>query len=387
MPPESEKSMKYRKFGKTGEQISPLGFGCMRFPQYENGKGETLVDEDKTAEMIHRAHALGVNYFDTAPRYCNAQSEAALGRAVKPFRKEVLLSTKVSVDTLTSTDGYRRALEQSLKNLDTDHVDFYHFWGINKQEFDEKILPLHLLEEAQKCKEEGLIRHISFSFHDHASVIRYIIDGAEARGVPMESMLVQYNLLDRANEEMIAYAHQKGLGTVAMGPVAGGRLAAPTDLYQKLTGKAPIATYELAFKFVLGNPSLDCALSGMETVEMAEQNCALVSNGAPLSEEEWQAMGEAMENLKKFSDLYCTGCRYCQPCPAGIDIPFLFGNFTNYNVYGLKEHAVKTFRRYADEQKKPTLKDCKNCGFCEKHCPQHLKIREQLARVESILKA
>ena len=96
-------------------------------------------------------------------------------------------------------------------------------------------------------------------------------------------------------------------------------------------------------------------------------------------------MGESMENLKKFSDLYCTGCRYCQPCPAGIDIPYLFGNYTNYNVYGLKDHAKKVFNRYANEEKKPTIKDCKNCGFCEKHCPQHLKIRDQLRRVEEIL--
>ena len=377
--------MQYRDFGKTGERISRLGFGCMRFPQYENGDGKKLVDLDKTAEMIRLAYQQGVNYFDTAPRYCDSLSEDALGRAVKGFRDNILLSTKVPVGDLKSADDYRRALEKSLKNLNTDHVDFYHFWGINRHCFDHEILPMGLLEAAAKCKEEGLIRHISFSFHDEPTAIKHIIDGAEARGIPMESMLVQYNLLDRANEEMIAYAHEKGLGTVAMGPVAGGRLAAPTDLYRKLTGKEPIATYELAFKFVLGHPGLDCALSGMENNEMVEQNSALVANSTPLTPEEWQTMGESMENLKKFSDLYCTGCRYCQPCPAGIDIPYLFGNYTNYNVYGLKDHAKKVFNRYANEEKKPTIKDCKNCGFCEKHCPQHLKIRDQLRRVEEIL--
>jgi len=376
--------VKYRDFGKTGEKISQLGFGCMRFPQYKDADGKPHVDCDKTTDMLRRAYELGVNYFDTAPRYCDSLSEDALGRAVKPFRDKILLSTKVSVGDLKSAADYRRALEKSLKNLDTDHVDFYHFWGINRRCFDTEILPMGLLEEAQRCKEEGLLRHISFSFHDEPTAIKHIIDGAEERGIPMESMLVQYNLLDRANEEMLTYAASHGLGTVAMGPVAGGRLAAPTDLYSKLTGKAPIATYELAFKFVLGNPSLNCALSGMETREMVEQNCALVSGDTGLSEEEWRDMGEAMENLKKFSDLYCTGCRYCQPCPAGIDIPYLFGNFTNYNVYGLKEHAKKMFHRYVDEGKH-TLKDCKNCGFCEKHCPQHLQIREQLARVEKIL--
>lgn len=378
--------MKYRDFGKTGEKISQLGFGCMRFPQYKNDKGENLVDEEKTAAMIRRAYELGVNYFDTAPRYCDSRSEAALGRAVKPFRNEILLSTKISVDAIKNPDDYRRALEQSLTRMETDYVDFYHFWGINRRCFDEEILPRDLLKAARAAKEEGLIRHISFSFHDHPSAIQHIIDGAEAQGIPMESMLVQYNLLDRANEEMIAYASEKGLGTVAMGPVAGGRLAAPTDLYRKLTGKDPIATYELAFKFVLGHPSLNCALSGMESLEMVEQNCALMSSDdLALTSEEWQAMGESMENLKKFSDLYCTGCRYCQPCPAGIDIPYLFGNYTNYNVYGLTDHAKKTFRKYVEDGK-ATVKDCKNCGFCEKHCPQHLAIRDQLRRIEEILK-
>ncbi len=376
--------MNYRQFGSTGQQISALGFGCMRFPEYEKN-GKKFVDTDKVDEMIAEGYARGINYFDTAPSYCNGNSEAALGHAVKNFRDKILLSTKFPTEVAKKPGDYRRQLESSLKRLGTDHIDFYHFWGIDKEIYDGIMLAQNLLEDARKAREEGLIRHISFSFHDDPSVIRYIIDTSEERGVPMESMLCQYNLLDRSNEQMMAYARSRGLGTVAMGPVGGGRLAAPTELYARLTGRASIPTYELAFKFVLGNPDLNCALSGMQTLEMVQQNTALASGSISFSQEEWKQLGDAMEDLKKFSELYCTGCRYCQPCPAGIDIPAIFNMYTYYNVYGLTDHAQKMYERYVEKGGKLS-EACLNCGKCEKKCPQHLLIREQMKKVESVFK-
>ncbi len=374
--------MNYRKFGNTGEMISALGFGCMRFPEYEKD-GEHFVDQDKVNEMIATAFRKGVNYFDTAPYYCNKNSEAALGEAVKDFRDKILISTKIPLETVNKPGDYRRQLEGSLKRLGTDHIDFYHFWGINRGSFDNIIMKQDLLADAQKAKEEGLIRHISFSFHDDPLAIKHIIDTSIERGIPMESMLCQYNLIDRSNEEMLAYAQSKGLGTVAMGPVGGGRLAAPTELTAKLTNNSSLATYALAFKFCLGNPDLNCALSGMQTLEMVEQNTDLASDSTAFSEEEWKQLGESLETLKKFNDLYCTGCKYCQPCPAGINIPQIFNMYTYHNVYGLKDHAKKMFNDYVAKEGK-LLKDCYNCGKCERACPQHLKIREELAKVESI---
>lgn len=375
--------MNYRDFGKTGEKISALGFGCMRFPEYSEGENH-FVDQDKVDEMIAHAYENGVNYFDTAPYYCHKNSEAALGHAVKGFRDKILISTKCPLGEGMTADGYREKLEQSLKKLDMPYIDFYHFWGISKDEFDNIIIPGGLLEAAAKAKEEGLIRHISFSFHDDPSAIKYIIDSSEERGVKMESILCQYNLLDRSNEEMIKYAHEKGLGTIAMGPVGGGRLAAPTDLYAKLTGKPSIATYELAFKFCLGNPNLNCALSGMQDLDMVNKNIRVASDEAAFSEAEWEQLGAAMEEVKKFSELYCTGCKYCQPCPAEIDIPRIFEMWTYYNVYGLKDHAKHMMKKYVEKDGK-TFADCKQCGLCEKKCPQHLAIREHLEKVCKIL--
>ncbi|MBR4082927.1 MAG: aldo/keto reductase [Lachnospiraceae bacterium] len=376
--------MNYRKFGNTGEEISALGFGCMRFPELEVD-GKKIVDLDKTDEMLAKAYEQGVNYFDTAPYYCNSNSEAALGHGVKAFREKVLLSSKFPTEVAKKPGDFRRQLETTLKRLDTEYLDFYHFWGINKGSFDNIMMKQDLLKDAQLAKEEGLIRHISFSFHDAPEVIKYIIDTSESYGVPMESMLVQYNLLDRSNEEMLTYAQSKGLGTVAMGPVGGGRLAAPTELYAKLTGEKSVPTYELAFKFVLGNPDLNCALSGMENLDMVMKNTALAAGSTSFSEEEWKKLGDAMEQIKKFSELYCTGCKYCQPCPVGIEIPRIFNMFTYHNVYGLTDHAKHMFKDYVEKGGK-LREACVNCGMCENKCPQHLKIREELDKVEAIFR-
>ena len=376
--------MNYRDFGKTGEKISALGFGCMRFPEYKDGD-KSYVEQEKVDEMLSYAYENGVNYFDTAPHYCNHNSEAAVGHAVKEFRDKILISTKCPMDADLTGDKYRALLERSLNRLGTDHIDFYHFWGINRDKFDNLIIKNNLLEAAARAKEEGLIRHISFSFHDDASVIKHIVDTSEKAGVRMESMLCQYNLLDRSNEEMIKYVNEKGLGTIAMGPVGGGRLAAPTDLYSKLTGKPSIATYELAFKFCLGNPNLNCALSGMQDIDMVRKNIKVASDNAAFSAEEWQQLGKAIEEIKKFSELYCTGCKYCQPCPADINIPRIFEMFTYYNVYGLKEHARNMMRDYLSHDGK-TFESCMDCGLCERKCPQQLEIRKNLDMVFKLLK-
>ena len=371
--------MQYREFGNTGVSVSSLGFGCMRFPEIQLADGSWLVDQEKTTEMLMEAYNLGVNYFDTAFFYCHENSEISVGKALKPIRDKVYISTKCPMDLVKKPEDYDAMLEKSLAKLDTDYVDFYHFWAINQKVFEEKILGMGLLERAKALKAQGKIRHISFSFHDTPEALKFIIDN----GPGLETVLLQYNLLDRSNEEMIAYARQKGLGVAVMGPVGGGRLAAPTGLSQKL-GAGNFATYELAMRFVLGNPNVCVALSGMQTVEMVRQNAAVASLECPMTEEQWKQAGEAMENLKKFSDLYCTGCGYCQPCPKGIQIPRIFLIYTYYNVYGLKEAAKNAWKGYM-QNPGITSADCANCGYCEKKCPQHLKIRELLKKAEETL--
>ena len=377
--------MIYRKFGNTGEKVSVIGFGCMRLPEIEQD-GKWSMDQEKIDEMLSYAYEHGINYFDSAPYYCHHHSEEAVGHAVKPFRDKVLLSTKLPGGDVKKPEDMWKFLEQSLTRLQTDHVDFYHVWGTNYNAFKAEIVERGVIPELRKAKEQGMVRHVSFSFHDKHENIKKIIELAEAEGLPMESMLVQYNMLDRGVEDMLVYANgEKGLGTVAMGPVGGGRLAARTKFTDALAGDTGLTSYELAFRFVLGNPNLCCALSGMRNLDNVKANCAIGESDKPLSEEEWRQIGEAVERLRKFSDLYCTGCGYCQPCPKGIDIPYIFDQFTHYNVYGLPENAKNGFRHYVEQRHGATSKDCINCGKCERSCPQKLEIRKQLKRVEEIL--
>ena len=375
-----EGKMKYRDFGNTGLKISQLGFGCMRLPEIEKD-GKWYIDEDKAIPMLHRGYELGINYFDTAVGYCHENSQRAVGKAIKSFRDKILLSTKLPLWGDFKTSDFMRILNQSLERLDTPYIDFYHFHGINKGSFDDKIMPLGLMDEARKAIDQGLIKHISFSFHDNADNMQYIID----RGEIFSSVLFQYNLLDRSNEKAMEYAHSKGLGTVIMGPVAGGRLAAPSGLSERLLGTKNEATPELAMRFVLGNPNVSCGLSGMTNMEMVEQNAKIGDLEVPMTEADWNKAIVMMDELKKFSDLYCTGCEYCMPCPQGINIPYVFNCYTYHNVYGMTKLAKDMYSRVGDDRHGSKVSECINCGACMEKCPQHIEIPEKLKVVDAAL--
>lgn len=372
--------MNYRKMGNTNEMISLLGFGCMRLPEYEQ-EGKWFIDEAKAIAMLQMAYQQGVNYFDSAPYYCHSNSEIVLGKALKEYREKVFLSTKLPLNEVNDKSDFWRLLKKSLLRLDTDYFDFYHFWALNRQTFHNKVLKYNLIEEALEAKKQGLIKHLSFSFHDEPEVIKEIID----QGKHFSSMLVQYNLLDRKNEEMIEYAYKKGLGVVIMGPVGGGRLASPSNSFgQKLTIKTQ-STYELAFKFVLSNPYVTCALSGMEDINMVNKNIEVVSDFNCLMKDELETIDEALVNLKKFSDLYCTGCKYCIDCPSNIQIHHLFQLYTYYNVYGLEEYAKIAYDKYYKDNTKGQISNCQECGLCESVCPQKLNIIKELKKVHQVL--
>lgn len=353
----------------------------MRLPEIEINE-KWYIDEGKALPLLFKGYESGINYFDSAPYYCHKNSEHAMGKALKSVRDKVKLTTKLPISDVKKPSDMRRFLENSLENMDTTYIDFYHFWGLNKGSLED-IKKNDLFNEARKAKEEGLIRHLSFSFHDAPENMIDIIDAGE--GI-FESVLCQYNLLDRANEKSIAYAKKKGLGVAAMGPVAGGRLAAPTELYKKLTGKESIATYELALRFVLGNENISIALSGMQDIDMLEKNLAIANLETYMNKEEWDKVGSAMGEIKRFSELYCTGCNYCQPCPQNIIIPKIFNMYTYHNVYGLSAAAKKEFEEYKKDPQKGALPDaCVECGICEAKCPQKLNIRKELKRVVKVL--
>ena len=391
--------MKYRNFGKTGKKISALGFGCMRLPQikiaerseeeekareglsfYESQKDDTwIVDEEKAIPLLKAAYDAGINYFDTAMNYCHFKSQIAVGKAVKQMdRDKVIIATKLPLAELNETADFRRMLEIQLGILDMDYIDFYHFHGLNKQRFDEKVMGYSLKKEVQRAIDEGLIKHMSFSYHGDVKDMPYIIETFEI----FSSVLLQYNLLDRSNEANIDYLADKGLGVVVMGPIGGGRLSMPSELSDKLLG-ADISTPELALRFVLGNKNVSCATSGMGDMDMLKGNLKVADMAVPMTEDDFRKAAIMMEELKKFSDLYCTGCNYCLPCPKEIDIPHLFNAYTYHNVYGLSEQGKKMW----NAKRGAPLSECTGCRVCNEKCPQQIPVAEKLKEVEKIMLA
>ncbi|MGD0727953.1 MAG: aldo/keto reductase [Spirochaetia bacterium] len=365
--------MTYRTMGAMGVQLSSLGFGCMRLPM----KDARTVDRDKAIPMLLRGYQLGVNYFDTGKWYCAQDSERTLGEALKAMdRGKVSVSTKYAQEKPTAAD-LRQKFETSLALLGLEYVDFYHLWGISWEFFQTKIdVKGGPLKAFLALKEEGLAKHLSFSFHSDAAEIRKLVDTGY-----FESMLCQYNLLDRRCEEGIAYAASRGLGVVIMGPIGGGRLDSPSEVIARmLPGSDNVSTPELALRFVLSNPSVTVALSGMSTMEQVEQNVATASRGSWLSSGEEQRIRVTAEQNQKFMDLYCTGCKYCMPCPQEVNIPRIFEAMNHAHVWGLEEAAKKMYREIGTNPwvtgKKADA--CIECGDCEEKCPQKLSIIEQL---------
>jgi predicted aldo/keto reductase-like oxidoreductase len=359
--------------GKTGKMVSALGFGCMRLPM----KDASTVDRDKAIPMLQRAYARGVNYFDTGKWYCAQDSEKTLGEAVRGMRREqVFISTKYAHEKPTAAD-LREKFETSLRLLDMQYVDFYHLWGISWEFFRTKIdIPGGPLSAFLRLKDEGLVRHLSFSFHSDPADIPRIVDTGY-----FESMLCQYNLLDRRNEKGIEYAASRGLGVAIMGPVGGGRLGTRSEVIDRMVpGKSAASTPDLALRFVLSHPGVTLALSGMSTMEQVEENVATVSKDSWLAEGERTRIRETAEANQKFMDLYCTGCAYCIPCPQEVNIPKVFEAMNLKKVWGLEEPARKMYGEIGTNQwvKGKRADACAECGECEPKCPQKIPIIEQL---------
>ncbi len=379
--------MQYRTFGKTGYQISNLGFGAMRLPTLEDG----TVDLEKSVPMLQKGIDLGINYIDTAYVYIKGTSEIAVGQAIKKYdRDKVYITTKIPSNKPEESDGeeWKRKLDESLKRFDTPYIDFILFHGLQWDSFNEHVSkPGHGLEVARKAQAEGLVKHVCFSSHDTPENIIKLVDTGE-----FEAVLLQYNYLDTHNAAAIERAHAAGLGVVVMGPIAGGRLVLPGEI--KLGGEnAPaVTTPELALRYIWSNPSINVALSGMNTMEMIEENVASAAKNE-LDPAENGMVQELVEKNKKLSDLYCTGCGYCMPCPNGVNIPENFRFMNWYKVWGMEEEAKKAYARFGEEGfwmpygKVDGLnaEACIQCGECEPKCPQNIPIIDQLEETAAAL--
>jgi uncharacterized protein len=371
--------MQHRQYADTDLRLSALGFGAMRLPD----------DDDFAVECMVHALENGVNLIDTAPGYRGGEddsrgsSERLVGRALQQVnRDEVYLSTK-NASGAPSAEAWREELEQSLENLQTDYIDFYQLiHAIKWESYTEKFRP-NAWDEALKAREEGLIRHFSFSSHDSPeNIIKLLEEGI------FESCIIQYNLLDRKNEPVIDYARENGISVFVMGPVGGGRLGMRSEKIESIVPGVK-STPELALRFVLSNPGVTTALSGMNTIEMIDENIATASLEEPLSDDELTAIEETLQENKALAELYCTGCDYCMPCPQDVGIPRIFAAMNMHRVWGLTEAAKARYARLGPDSRSGLLQAdaCVECGVCETKCPQDIPIIEQLKESHEALKS
>jgi len=371
------KRMNYRILGKTGLKVSQLGFGAMRLPMRKSGERE-IVDRDLAVPMIHAAFDAGVNYIDTAVGYCHEDSQRAVGDALKGRRDGIIVSTKNPYFGPDEKE-WRKHLENSLERLQISSIDIYNHHGIRWQTYTDEIQP-RLGKWMIRARDEGLIKHICVSFHDNNDALRKVVD----TGYP-EVITLQYNLLDRQLEDGIAYAHSKGIGIVVMGPVGGGRLADETDAVRSMVpGITRIP--ELALRFVLSNPGVSIALSGMSGMQQVLENIKTATDDTSLSAMDKDLLEAHMNRLKAFADLYCTGCGYCKPCPKNVDIPAIFDAFNQGRTYGYWDRARQLYEWYGYDKSKSTADACVECGTCEAKCPQNIPIIKQLKEAHAALK-
>ena len=370
--------MEKRKFEKLGIETSLLGFGCMRFPATPDGK----IDEPRAEKLLDRAIAAGVNYIDTAYPYHNGDSEPFVGKVLQKYdRNSFYLATKLPVWAIESVDDAKRIFAEQLERLRTDHIDFYLFHALNKERF-EKIKNFHLIDHMLEARKAGKIRYLGFSFHDDLEVFKQIVDYTDQ----WDFCQIQYNYMDehsQAGVEGLRYANKKGLPVIIMEPLRGGRLVnllpePAKELFRKDEQHRTPA--ELALKWLYNQPEVTCVLSGMNSMEMVEQNVKTASESLVgcLTESDQELIEKVKAEIKKNVKVGCTGCGYCMPCPRGVDIP---GTFRCYNAMyseGKKSGRRDYLQCTAFRKDTSSASQCISCGKCETHCPQHIEIRKEL---------
>ncbi|MBN1917452.1 MAG: aldo/keto reductase [Verrucomicrobia bacterium] len=362
--------MKYRALGRTGLEVSLLSFGCMRLPK----------DEEEAATLIAASVDKGINYFETSPGYCDGTSERKVGLGVKGRRDKVIVSTKSGVGAETTGDSLRAKVEASLEALGTGYLDFYQFWGFEWQWFDHARKPGGAIEAVGKLQDEGVIRHFGFTSHDTGENVIKLIDTGE-----FESATVDYHILNREKEEAIAHARRQGVGIVIMCPVAGGLLASPS---KKLSGLFPAGgtsatNAELALRFVWSNSGVTTAASGMESLSDLEENVAAVERFEPVTQADRAQVLKVLDEFAALGHAFCTGCRYCLPCPNDVWIPGIFKLVNYARIYGLGDAARKQY--WGEYPEKSRASACIECGECEPKCPHGIPIIAQLKEAAELL--
>ncbi|MBO5364194.1 MAG: aldo/keto reductase [Clostridia bacterium] len=374
--------MQYRIDPKTGNRLSVLGYGCMRFTR----KGKN-IDQEKAEKEMAYAIEQGVNYFDTA--YIYPGNEVAVGKFLaKGYRDKVYLATKLPHYLVKSIEDADRIFEEELKRLQTDHIDYYLMHMLTDVKSWQRLCEMGMVEWIQKRKEAGQIRQLGFSYHGGTPGFLEVLDAYD-----WDFCQIQFNYMDEYTQggvPGIRRAAEKGIPVIIMEPLRGGRLAGglpegAKKVFKKAKGnRSPV---EWGLRWIWNHPEVTTVLSGMNDMSQVEENIRIASDAkaGSLTEEEFAVFEKAKQEINKAIKVGCTGCGYCMPCPQGVDIPVCFRcynvRFSDGWFNGLREYFMCTTLR----AKKTNASLCVGCGKCEKHCPQAIPIRKELENVKATM--
>lgn len=380
-------NMLYRRIEKSGDDLSILGFGCMRLPQKKGEPGNGRIDEQRATRQIRYAVDQGVNYVDTAMIYHMGTSESFLGRALKGgYREKVKLATKLPPGWVKSRGDMDKLLSTQLDALNTSRIDYYLIHGLNGLNW-QKMVDLDVLGFLDRAKRDGRIVNTGFSFHGDRDAFKEIVDAYD-----WEICQIQYNFLDEQNQagtEGLRYAASKGLGVVVMEPLRGGNLARKVPAVDAIWEQAEVkrTRAEWALRWVWNHPEVTVVLSGMNDERHIEENIRVANEAFPesLTQKELQLVSRAEETYRKLMKAGCTGCRYCMPCSFGVDIPSCFEFYNKLHLFGDTRMARFMYLGWTAGTLFPGGQSyaslCKECGKCAELCPQHLPIPDLLKDV------
>ena len=373
--------MIYRDF--TGTKLSMLGFGTMRLPVLENGQ----IDAALTQEMVDYAMAHGVNYYDTAWPYMQNRSETVVGQCLKKHpRDSFYLATKLPVWQCDSLEKAQKIYREQFERLGVEYIDFYLLHSLHTARYDQA-KALGIVDWLWEEKKAGRIRNFGFSCHDNAAGLEHIL-----RDQPWDFCQLQYNYLDTddraeeiAGDRGYALTEELGIPLIIMEPIKGGTLAnLPADAAAPLTALDPDASAaSWALRWVGSHKNVHLILSGMSAEEQLADNLATFAQFRPLNDAEMDAVAETARILHSRIKIGCTGCRYCMPCPMGVDIPDNFSIWNKLGMFGQPDAVKQQWAAHFPDAEKAS--HCVRCGRCEAVCPQHLPIRTALAQLQTEL--
>lgn len=375
--------MKYRK-NKAGEEISILGYGCMRFSRKGNS-----IDVDKAEQEIMEAIRGGVNYLDTA--YLYPGNEVALGKVLarNHIREKVNIATKLPQYLIHSRQEIDKYFDEECKRLQTNYIDYYLMHMLTDIESWNKLKQLGIEDWIAQKKKEGKIRNIGFSFHGNTKMFLEILDAYD-----WDFCQIQYNYMDensQAGRAGLMAAAEKGIPVIIMEPLRGGKLVnmLPEQAKKLIANHHKhYSAAEWSFRWLWNQPQVTCVLSGMNSMDMVKENVRIASEATvdSFDEIDLKMIEEIKKEINQKMRVGCTGCAYCMPCPKGIDIP---GTFRCYNeMYIENKFAGRVeYTQVIGLQKNPVfVSECVSCGKCESHCPQHILIREELRNADKALR-